>query len=121
MLTHRNFISNCEQLDRTERGCAKSSDVLLLVLPLFHIYAMNCAMNAFLRAGATIVLVRRFDPIPVLEQLQKHRCNLFQGAPPIYVAWVNTPTLGECNARSLFRRSAAPHPGAGQVPHRDRC
>ena len=30
MLTHRNFVSNCEQLDRTDRGCAKRSDVLLL-------------------------------------------------------------------------------------------
>jgi long-chain acyl-CoA synthetase len=112
MLTHRNFISNCEQLDRTERGCAKSSDVLLLVLPLFHIYAMNCAMNAFLRAGATIVLVRRFDPIPVLEQLQKHRCNLFHGAPPMYVAWVNTPTLGEYDLSAM----RAAYSGAAPLP-----
>jgi long-subunit acyl-CoA synthetase (AMP-forming) len=36
MLTHRNFISNCEQLDLTDRGRAKRSDVLLLFLPLFH-------------------------------------------------------------------------------------
>jgi long-chain acyl-CoA synthetase len=101
MLTHRNFVSNCEQLDRTDRGCAKRSDVLLLVLPLFHIYAMNCAMNAFLRAGATIVLVRRFDPLLVLEQIQKHRCNIFHGAPPMYIAWVNTPTLGEYDLSSM--------------------
>jgi long-chain acyl-CoA synthetase len=101
MLTHRNFIANCERLDQTERGCAKCSDVLLLVLPLFHIYAMNCAMNAFLRAGATIVLMRRFDPLKVLEQIQKHRCNLFHGAPPMYIAWVNTPTLGDYDLSSM--------------------
>jgi long-chain acyl-CoA synthetase len=101
MLTHRNFIANCEQLDRTERGCAKESDVVLLVLPLFHIYAMNCAMNAYLRAGATIVLVRRFDALQVLEQIQKHRCNLFHGAPPMYVTWVNTPTLGDYDLSSM--------------------
>ena len=101
MLTHRNFIANCEQLDRTERGCAKESDVLLLVLPLYHIYAMNCAMNAYLRAGATIVLVRRFDALQVLEQIQKHRCNFFHGAPPMYVTWVNTPTLGDYDLSSM--------------------
>ena len=83
MLTHRNLVSNCKQLDRTNRGCAKRSDVLLLVLPLFHMYAMNCAMNACRRVGATIVLVRRFDPLLVLEQIQKHRCNIFHGAPPM--------------------------------------
>lgn len=101
MLTHRNFIANCEQLDRTERGRAKESDVLLLVLPLFHIYAMNCAMNAFLRSGATIVLVRRFEAQQVLEQIQKHRCNLFHGAPPMYITWVNTPTLGDYDLSSM--------------------
>jgi long-chain acyl-CoA synthetase len=101
MLTHRNLISNCEQLDRTDPGYAKSSDVLLVVLPLFHIYAMNCALNAFLRAGATIVLVPRFDPVSVLEQIQKHRCNFFHGAPPMYIAWVNTPTLGDYDLSSV--------------------
>jgi long-chain acyl-CoA synthetase len=112
MLSHRNLISNCEQLDRTERCCAKPSDVLLLVLPLFHIYAMNCAMNSFLRAGATIVLVRRFDPIPVLEQIQKHRCNLFHGAPPMYIAWVNMPTLGDYDLSSM----RAAYSGAAPLP-----
>ena len=113
MLTHRNFLSNCEQMDRTERGCAKQSDVVLLVLPLFHIYAMNCAMNAFLRAGATIVLVRRFDPLLVLEQMQKHRCNVFHGAPPMYIAWVNTPTLGDYDLSS----TRAVHSGAAPLPN----
>jgi long-chain acyl-CoA synthetase len=112
MLTHRNFVSNCEQLDRTDRGCAKSSDVVLLVLPLFHIYAMNCAMNAYLRAGATIVLVRRFDPLPVLEQIRKHRCNIFHGAPPMYIAWVNTPTLREYDLSSM----RAAYSGAAPLP-----
>jgi long-chain acyl-CoA synthetase len=101
MLTHRNFIANCEQLERMERGYAKDSDILLLVLPLFHIYAMNCAMNAYLRAGATIVLVRRFDALHVLEQIQKHRCTMFPGAPPMYITWVNTPTLGDYDLSSM--------------------
>lgn len=101
MLTHRNFIANCEQFDRIERAQAKSSDVVLIVLPLFHIYAMNCAMNSFLRLGATIVLIPRFEPILVLEQLQKHRCTYFHGAPPMYVAWVNTPTLRDYDLSSL--------------------
>jgi long-chain acyl-CoA synthetase len=91
MLTHRNFIANCEQLDRMERGYAKESDVLLLVLPLFHI----CAMNGFLRAGATIVLIRRFEALEVLAEIQKHRCTFFHAAPPMYVAWANMPALSE--------------------------
>jgi long-chain acyl-CoA synthetase len=120
MLTHRNFIANCEQLDRTERGCAKDSDVLLLVLPLFHIYAMNCGMNAFLRAGATIVLLRRFDTLQVLEQIQKHRCTLFHGAPPMYIAWVNTPTLGDHDLSSMRAACSGAAPLPTQVLDRFR-
>jgi long-chain acyl-CoA synthetase len=101
MLTHRNFIANCEQMERMKRGPAEESDILLLVLPLFHIYAMNCAMNDFLRAGATLVLMRRFDPLLVLEQIQKHRCTYFHGAPPMYITWVNTPTLGDYDLSSM--------------------
>jgi long-chain acyl-CoA synthetase len=101
MLTHRNFIANCEQMERMQRGCAKESDVLLLVLPLFHIYAMNCAMNAFFRAGATIVLIRRFDALQVLELIQQHRCTMFHGAPPMYITWANTPTLGDYDLSSM--------------------
>jgi long-chain acyl-CoA synthetase len=101
MLTHRNFIANCEQFDRIERAQVRPSDVVLIVLPLFHIYAMNCAMNGFLRLGATIVLLPRFEPILVLEQIQEHRCTYFHGAPPMYIAWANTPTLGDYDLSSV--------------------
>lgn len=112
MLTHRNFIANNEQMDLVERVKAHSSDILLLVLPLFHIYAMNCGMNGFLRAGATIVLIPRFEPTQVLEQMQKHRCTFFHAAPPMYVAWANLPTLGDYDlsrVRGAFS-GAAPLP-----------
>jgi len=112
MLTHHNFIANCEQMDKMPRGSVFTDDTLLLMLPLFHIYAMNCGMNAFLRKGATIVLVPRFEPVPVLEQMQKHRVTYFHAAPPIYVAWANTPTLGEYDLSSV----RAAFSGAASLP-----
>ena len=76
-------------------------DRILLVLPLFHIYGMNVGMNAALRIGATIVLIPRFEAGPVLDQIQKHRCTLLLGAPPMYVAWVNYPQLTDYDLSSL--------------------
>lgn len=113
MLTHRNFIANCEQIGQIERHTVRPDDRLLLVLPLFHIFAMNVGMNAALRAGATIVLMTRFEPIPVLEALQRHRCTIFLGAPPMYVAWVNLPNLETYDLSSLrvVNSGAAPLPG----------
>ncbi|MDP9374051.1 MAG: long-chain fatty acid--CoA ligase [Chloroflexota bacterium] len=101
MLTHRNFLANCEQFGHLERLAYGEDDVLLLVLPLFHIFAMNVGMNATLRLGGTIVLVPRFEPVPVLEQIQKHRATIFLGAPPMYVAWVNMPGLEGYDLSSL--------------------
>ena len=47
------------------------------------------------------MLIARFEPIPVLEAIQRHRCTIFLGAPPMFVAWVNTPSLGDYDLSSL--------------------
>ncbi len=101
MLTHRNFIANCEQIERMDRVRFGPDDRLLLALPLFHIYAMNVGMNSCLRAGGSFVLVVRFEPEPVLVEIQKHRCTIFLGAPPMFVAWVNSGLLPQYDMSSL--------------------
>ncbi|MDQ2787937.1 MAG: long-chain fatty acid--CoA ligase [Chloroflexota bacterium] len=101
MLSHRNFLANCEQCERVSRLKYGEEDRVLLVVPLFHIYGINVAMNAGLRVGATIVLIPRFDATMVLEQIQKHRCTVFLGAPPMYIAWVNHPNLTDYDLSSV--------------------
>lgn len=112
LLTHRNFMANCDQINRLEKFRVGPDDITVLVLPLFHIYGMNVGMNAALRAGGTIVLILRFEPVAVLEAIQRHRATVFLGAPPMYVAWVNTPTLGDYDLSSLrnVNSGAAPLP-----------
>ena len=112
MLTHRNFIANCEQLEALPKFAAGPDDITLLVLPLFHIYGMNVGMNAGLRAGGALALVPRFEPVPVLEAIQGLRATIFLGAPPMYIAWVNTPSLGEYDLSSLRSVSS----GAAALP-----
>jgi len=112
MLTHRNFIVNCEQNERIERVKFGPDDRLLLVLPLFHIYAMNVGMNLCLRSGGTFVLVTRFETEPVLQQIQTYRCSIFLGAPPMYVAWVNSGLLPAYDLSSL----RMVHSGAAALP-----
>ncbi len=101
MLTHRNFLANCEQCQLLPLASVQSSDRVVVVLPLFHIYAMNVAMNGSLRVGATMVLIPRFDAVGVLEQIRQHRCTALYGAPPMFVAWVNLPTLGDYDFSSV--------------------
>jgi len=101
MLTHRNFIANCEQFGSIKGVEHRADDITLLVLPLFHIYGMNVGMNATLRVGGAIVLIPRFEPVPILEAIGHQHATIFLGAPPMFIAWVNTPGLETYDLSSL--------------------
>ena len=94
MLTHRNLIANCEQCGMVENIATRPDDRVWIGLPLFHIYGMNVGMNLSVMNGATIVLTERFEPVSSLDDIQKHRCTVLYGAPPMFVAWAQVPTIG---------------------------
>jgi long-chain acyl-CoA synthetase len=87
MLTRGNLAANQDQslAGRFEVG---PDDVVLLVLPLAHIYSLNVGLGACITAGATMVLVERFDPAATLDTIDAQRVTVLLGAPPMYVAWL---------------------------------
>ena len=100
MLTHANLLANQEQMAATQLKVVEQ-DVVLCVLPLFHIYALNVGLAFTLSRGATVLLVERFDPRQTLEEIAEHRASVVIGAPPMYVAWVNTPGLEDLDLASV--------------------
>lgn len=100
MLTRANLAANQDQVLATRLGVTEE-DVILGVLPMFHIYAMNVALGTAVRVGATIVLVERFDPLRTLEDVAEHRVTVLLGAPPMYLAWLNTPGASELDLSSV--------------------
>jgi long-chain acyl-CoA synthetase len=101
MLTHRNLLSNCEQCMMLESIATRPDDVIWLALPLFHIYAMNVGMNLAFMNGATVVLIERFEPASSLEAIQKYKCTVLYGAPPMFVVWAQMPNIGDYDLSSL--------------------
>ncbi len=101
MLSHRNLIANCEQCMAIPSIATRPDDVVWIALPLFHIYAMNVAMNLTVMNTATMVLIERFEPQSSLDTIQKFRCTVLYGAPPMFVAWAQLPNLREYNLTSL--------------------
>ena len=87
MLSHRALLANIEQVAAIEPGPATATDVVLLVLPLFHIYGLNVGLGLTAWAGASAVLVDRFDPGACLELMATERVTTVAGAPPMYVQW----------------------------------
>ncbi len=86
-LTHSNLLLNAMVLSDLIR--IENSDTLLIVLPLFHIFAMSAMMNAGLYKGASAVLVPRFEAASVLQQMDKNKVTIFAGVPTMYWGLVN--------------------------------
>ena len=113
MLRHGALRANLDQCARIEPPVVDADDVVLLVLPLFHIYALNAGLGAVVRHGATGVLVERFDPVETLDEMRRHHVTNVIGAPPMYVAWSMLPDLGDAfSTVRLAVSGAAPLPAA---------
>ncbi len=86
-LTHINLFTNAvlsrDLLD------LQTGDISLIVLPLFHIFAMTVLMNAGVYQGITAVLLPRFDAEAVFGLMQKHQVNVFAGVPTMYWGLLN--------------------------------
>ena len=68
MLTHRNLVANVAQI-RPLHGMV-ADDVVLAVLPFFHIYGMTVLLNAALHARARLVIMPSFDLAEFLGNIQ---------------------------------------------------
>lgn len=62
-----------------------ADDVILGCLPLFHSFGQTCAMNAGFYAGATLVLLPRFDGAAALDLIVNEKVNVFMGVPTMYI------------------------------------
>ena len=117
MLPHRALLANLEQGARIAPPVVTAEDVVLLVLPLFHIYGLNAGLGAVAFHAATGVLCERFDPVDTLEVIRREAVTSVLGAPPMYVAWSLLPDVGDAfSGVRVALSGAAPLPG--QVLHR---
>lgn len=88
MLTHGALRANVEMIRSLQSPPAvQHADVVLLVLPMFHVYGLNTALDLAASAGATCVILDRFDPAGSLELITKHGVTTVAGAPGMYRAW----------------------------------
>jgi len=81
-LSHSNLMLNAVLSADLVKFDAK--DTVLIVLPLFHIFAMTVLMNAGIYRGTNNILLPRFDAEAVLGLMQKHKVTVFAGVPTMY-------------------------------------
>jgi len=98
-LTHRNLVANIEQVNAVlpfEVG-----EVMLSVLPFFHIYGMQVLMNGALASGGTVVTMPRFDLEQFLTLASQHRIRRAVVVPPIVLAMAKHPMVDSFDLTSI--------------------
>lgn len=91
MLTHGNLLSNLRQTQAHPGRAQTADDKVLGVLPMFHIFGLNVALNLSLFCGSSLVLIERFDPQSALEAIENHGITIVSGAPTMWGAWAALP------------------------------
>lgn len=112
MLTHAALLANIEMIRQlTSPPAVVADDIVLIVLPLFHVYGLNTALGLAVDAGATCVIVDRFDPVETLRLVHAHGVTTIAGAPAMYAAWNQVPGLADFLASvRLLSSGGAPLP-----------
>ena len=107
MLTHRNLVANVTQCGAIGLG---REDVVLAVLPFFHIYGMTVLLNYALLHRARLVTMPRFDLAEFLRIIAEHRTTWLFIAPPIAVALAKHPAVDgvDTSAVKVVFSGAAP-------------
>ena len=101
---HRNLVANTLQIRSWIPSLEYGNEVMLMAIPLFHVYGMVAGMNFAIALGAAMVMVPNPRDIPdVLDNIQKYNATLFPGVPTLYNAINNHADVkaGKYNLHSI--------------------
>ncbi|MCW8331218.1 long-chain fatty acid--CoA ligase [Photobacterium sp. SDRW27] len=61
------------------------TDVSMAILPLFHTFGQSLIMNTSILAGSALVLIPRFVPKTVMQQMHQHKVTHIAGVPTMFI------------------------------------
>jgi long-chain acyl-CoA synthetase len=85
VLSHFNIVMNAT-VNAFDANDIRPDDIALGALPLFHAFGQTVSLNSTWRAGATLVLLPRFDAARAIELMVEEGVNTFHGVPTMFVA-----------------------------------
>ena len=108
LLSHRNLVASLGQTRTVHR--VGPDDVVLTVLPLWHIFALQVTLSLGLAAGATVVTMPRFDLEGFCGLVQDYDVTRVEAVPPIVLALARHPAVTgyDLSSLRLITSGAAP-------------
>ncbi len=101
MLTHANLSANVMQTRMNFPNVREGEEIMLAVLPFFHVFAMTGVMNISIMLAARMIILPRFDLVQVIKTIHKKRPTFFPAVPTIYTAINHYPKLAEYNLHCI--------------------
>jgi long-chain acyl-CoA synthetase len=98
MLSSRALLANISQVASIAPAPTRGDDVVLGVLPLFHVYGLNAVLGQVLACGATLVLAEQFDVEATLQLIVERSVTNVPVAPPVIAAWAGRAGAAEALA-----------------------
>jgi len=91
---HRNLVANALQVRAWITNAEDGKEIVLMAIPLYHVYGMVAGMLFALQTRAAMVMVPNARDIKdVLENIQKYKTSIFPGVPTLYNAINNHPDV----------------------------
>jgi long-chain acyl-CoA synthetase len=113
MLTHANLTASASMYrawNPPAAGDQPASERVILVLPLFHIYALSTVMLYQITNGNEMLLRPRFEVDRILDDISVKRATIFPGVPTMWIALLSHPEIEKRDLSSLR------HCGSGGAP-----
>ncbi len=87
MLSHRGLIASAQAT--VEGFQFRPTDCIIGVLPFAHIFGKNLLVQAALVAGASVVVMARFNSALVVEAIERWKATALSGVPLMLIALSN--------------------------------
>ncbi|WP_247878005.1 AMP-binding protein [Azospirillum sp. TSO22-1] len=99
-LTHHNIVNNGYFVAR--RQLLTEHDRVCIPVPLYHCFGMGMGVLGCTTHGAAMIFPGEgFDPLAVLEAVDRERCTALYGVPTMFIAELDHPEFDSYNLRSL--------------------
>ena len=105
-LSHANLLATSASIEVAWRWT--EDDRLVLALPLFHVHGLGVGLHGTLLAGASAVILPRFEVDAVLDAVAAHEATLMFGVPTMWVRLAASPRLAEMAPLRLCVSGSAP-------------
>ncbi|KAI1402033.1 acetyl-CoA synthetase-like protein [Hypoxylon fuscum] len=105
-LTHRNLTRTMKNIQATYQLTAQ--DRTMLVMPLFHVHGLLCALLAPLYSGGSMIVPTKFSASDFWQEFTAHGANWYTAVPTIHQILLKNPTPNPLPKIRFIRSCSSP-------------